>query len=525
MSQNHRSDRQLAFATIDEIAAGYRTGAYTALETTTYFLERLSARGTELNAIACLLADRATEQARRLDGEASGNADRTTLWGIPYGVKDMFSTAGAATLNGSRIPLPMQFSGDAEIIRQLAGSGAILAAKLALQEFGALHSLDPARASAGATRNPWDPERWSGGSSSGSGAAVAAGLLPFAIGAESGGSIAFPSSYCGLTGLRPTFGRISRAGASIVCWSLDKIGPMAHSAADCRTVLDVLAPDGGQGSRGRKGSSGLGWLRLGWAEYDIEEAAWPDVRPALRDGLRAFRDLGATLVPVELPTDIPYAAAISVIAIAEAAEATGALLRSDDFGSLSLEQQAGMVAGQEVLARDYIAADRVRAVLERAFASTFERVDAIASFVTPWPSPPIHEMFEPVPITSGLTGLIAAGNLAGLPAVFMPCGLTETGLPVGLQIVGRPHGERLLLDVVEAVQATTGWHRLRPPEPAGGMTALATDIPEPITSEALASRIESDRKQFADLAGVVRSWVETVLDEPSMRFQPSLFRQ
>jgi hypothetical protein len=214
-----------------------------------------------------------------------------------------------------------------------------------------------------------------------------------------------------------------------------------------------------------------------------------------------------------------------VIAIAEAAETSMAILRSDDFGSLSLEQQAGMLAGQGVLARDYIAADRVRTALERAVVSLFERVDAIASFVTPWPSPPIRQLFEPVPITAGTTGLIAAGNLLGLPAVFMPCGLTAGGLPVGLQIVGPPHSEWLLLDAVEAIQATTGWHRLRPPELGDGWPALASDAPEPVTAEALASEVASEQARFEQLAVTVRAWVKDVPDAPSMRFQPSLSRQ
>jgi aspartyl-tRNA(Asn)/glutamyl-tRNA(Gln) amidotransferase subunit A len=517
-------DHQLAFATIDEIAAGYRAGAYTALEATAYFLGLLSARGADLNAIACLLEDRATGQARHLDRETAEDAGRAALWGIPYGVKDMFSTVGAPTMNGSRIRLPTQFSGDAAIIRQLAGSGAILTAKLALQEFGALHSSDPARASAGATRNPWDLGRWSGGSSSGAGAAVAAGLLPFAIGAESGGSIAFPSSYCGLTGLRPTFGRISREGATIVCWSLDKIGPMAHSATDCRKVLDVLAPDNRLSFGREQGTQALGWLRLGWAEHDFEEAAWPEIRPAIRDGLRAFVDLGATLVSVALPSDIPYLEAISVIAIGEAAEASDEIIRSDDFGSLSIEQQAGILAAQGILAKDYIAADRVRAALESTLARIFEHVDAIASFVTPWPAPPIGQMFEGVPITKGTTGLIAAGNLVGLPAVFVPCGLTETGLPVGLQIVGPPDSERLLLDAVEMVQTTTSWHRLRPPEPIAPSLAPAARAPEPTPPDDLVAKIASERVHFEEFASVVRTWVRNVPDEPAMRFLPRLSR-
>ena len=209
-------DVDLAFSTAAELSGMLAAGRLSSRELVTYFLDRLERLGPQLNALAVVTRDKALEGADRAD-QASGGGRRPTLAGVPYGVKDMIGTAAAPTSNGSRLPDPGNLKSDARVVSKLAADRAVLVAKLAMQEFGGLHCSDPARSSAGPCRNPWDLARWAGGSSSGSGAAVAAGLVPFALGAESGGSIAFPSSYCGVTGFRPTFGRVSRAGSSITC--------------------------------------------------------------------------------------------------------------------------------------------------------------------------------------------------------------------------------------------------------------------------------------------------------------------
>jgi aspartyl-tRNA(Asn)/glutamyl-tRNA(Gln) amidotransferase subunit A len=509
------ADDDLAFATVDELSAGLSRGDVSHEALTGFFLERLATHGDRLNAVVETLPARATEQARRLDRQRRGAGG--PLLGIPYGIKDMFSLVEGPPGNGSTIPLHATDVGDAALVTNLSGVGSVLCAKLALHEFGGLHCSDPARSVPGPTRNPWHLDRWAGGSSGGPGAAVAGGLVPFAIGAESGGSIAFPSSYCGVTGLRPTFGSVDRSGASVVCWSLDKLGPLAHSAADCRVIAAAVM---GSTVPATGFATGPSSFRVGWASHDVEEAAVPEIRPALRDGLQAFRDLGGVLVEMELPTDVPYAEAIAVIAIGEAANTTRALLDAPGFANLTLEQQAGLIAGQDIRASDYLDADRVRTALERRFSDLFRRVDALASFVTPWPAPPIEQLFRGVPITGGLTGLILSANLLGLPAVFMPCGLSESGLPVGLQVVGPPGSEWRLLDVVEAVQRVTPWHRLRPPpEPAPPSGRVAPQ--EAVTPDALDARVASERERFAGLGRRIGEWAQTSSDVPAAQFRPA----
>ena len=457
-------DADLAFSTAAELSGMLSAGRLSSRELVTYFLDRLERLGPQLNALAVVTRDKALEGADRAD-QALGGRRRPTLAGVPYGVKDMIGTAAAPTSNGSRLPDPGNLKSDARVVSKLAADRAVLVAKLAMQEFGGLHCSDPARSTAGACRNPWDLACWAGGSSSGSGAAVAAGLVPFALGAESGGSIAFPSSYCGVTGFRPTFGRVSRAGSSITCWTLDKIGPMAHSAGDCRVIFerlaeDVSSPDATPPSRAA--GDGLRGLRFGFAESDIEDVAWDEIRPPLRDGIQALRDLGAELVPTSLPTGIPYGPATSLIAMAEAAAVMEPVVRSDGFSSLTLEQRAGMLESRRILARDYLDAQRIRGVLRAKMHDVFRGIDAIVSFVTPWPAPPIADPMRPVPITTGNTGLIMVGNLLGLPAIFLPVGTTSRGLPVGIQVVGPPYADESLLSIGETFQTATSWHRARP---------------------------------------------------------------
>jgi aspartyl-tRNA(Asn)/glutamyl-tRNA(Gln) amidotransferase subunit A len=328
----------------------------------------------------------------------------------------------------------------------------------------------------GPGRNPWNPDHWAGGSSSGSGAAVAAGLTPFAIGSETWGSILSPSSYCGVTGLRPTYGLVSRHGAMALSWTMDKLGPLAHSAEDCAIVLAAMA---GKDSKDASSSGAsfynlaeygreLKELRIGFAEVDFDEWADSGSRPAFRQALDVLRAMGLLFKDFSLPA-MPYSASAGTVIAAEGATIFEKLIRGDKFESLADEKQkAGLRAGLELSASDYLNAMRVRSIVQQKMREVFIDVDMIVSPATADTAPRVDQPLDaprsgrPVPEKRGNRDLGAAGNLAGLPAICLPCGFAENGLPVAIQIVTRPNNELMLVAVGKEFQKRTDWHRRRP---------------------------------------------------------------
>ncbi|MBM3526400.1 MAG: amidase, partial [Alphaproteobacteria bacterium] len=398
---------------------------------------------------------------------------------IPYGAKDLLDASGAPTTWGSPAMRDRVVDTDATVIARLARAGAPLAAKLAMIELAGGGGYRFASASLqGATRNPWDLTRWAGGSSSGSAAAVAAGLLPFAIGSETSGSIGGPSARCGVTGLRPTLGLVGRGGVMPFSWTLDKIGPIARSADDCALVLAAIAGRDatdpltvGRSFRaldGRAARATVRRARLGFAEEDLEECS-PHARPALERGIAELRRVVPRVVRAALPADIAYGGALRTIMLAEAAQSQRELIAGERFALMIDEKsRAGLRAGGEVRAVEYLDAMRVRDALDAAFREIFRTVDVIVSPTRPTTASALEDPIdrpEPArPATPrGNLGLIPAANLVGLPAVFFPCGLAPDGLPVGLQLVGPRFSEPLLVAIASAYQRETAHHRLRAP--------------------------------------------------------------
>jgi aspartyl-tRNA(Asn)/glutamyl-tRNA(Gln) amidotransferase subunit A len=341
----------------------------------------------------------------------------------------------------------------------------------------------------GPTRNPWDPEHWAGGSSSGTGAAVGAGLVPFGIGSETSGSILAPSAYCGVTGLRPTYGLVSRYGAMALSWTMDKLGPMCRSAEDCGLVLEAIAGadprDPASAGRDfeftRRRARGRPAPRVGYAEEDFERGVHASARAAMRDALAAFRGLGITLRRAVLPP-LPIDTVARIIIRAEGSAAFQDLITGRRLAQLADRRQAlGLRAGLRVPAVDYINAMRVRRLVQDAFERLFSKVDVILAPTRAVPAPRIDEPLDPewrparpggarragtasaATRAIGNAALIPAGNLAGLPALSLPCGFSTTGLPLGIQLVGRPFEEATLIALGHAYQQATDWHRRRPP--------------------------------------------------------------
>ena len=342
------------FATISELSAKLRAKEFSCLELTRAFTDRFEKLAPRYNAMALSLREQAIRQARDVDSELKRDRTRGPLQGIPYGVKDLLSVKDHPTTWGARPYAGQVFKEDAKVIEKLNATKAILIGKLSMVELAGGGNYGTAGASlTGPGLNPWDRERWSGGSSSGPGSAVAAGLVTFALGSETSGSILTPSAFCGVTGLRPTYGLVSRTGAMALSWTLDKIGPMCRSAEDCALVLHEIA--GGdtkdQGSAGRSYNYTPRFLRkpaeitIGYAKADFEGWEDPAARATFSAALDALKSEGFVLKEVKLP-DFPYGALLQTILAGEA----GAILWHAACYSMAVPQQRHRNAKPKVAA-------------------------------------------------------------------------------------------------------------------------------------------------------------------------------
>jgi len=464
------------FGSISEINAKLRAKEFSCVELTRAACDRLERVGPQYNTLALSLREQAIKQAKDVDGDLKRGRTRGPLQGVPYGAKDLLAVKGHPTTWGAKPFATQVFNYDAHVIEKLNGTGAILIGKLAMVELAGGGNYRYAAASlTGPGLNPWDRTRWSGGSSSGSGAATAAGLVGFALGSETSGSILTPSAYCGVTGLRPTYGLVSRRGAMALSWTLDKIGPLCRSAEDCGLVLQVIAGGDSQDP----GSAGKGFLyqpqfahkpqeiTIGYAPVDFEGWVDPEARPALATALGLIKSQGYKMKEVELP-DFPYGALVGTIIAGEAGSIFEDFIRSGKVDQLADQYQiAGMKAMLDLPSTDYLRAMRVRTLVKEAIHKMFYDVDVLLTPARTEVASKITEPLDgggggPAPVARGMSGIIPAGNLAGLPAISLPCGFAG-GLPVGIALVGRPLYENQLVAMGKLFQSQTDWHRRRPP--------------------------------------------------------------
>jgi aspartyl-tRNA(Asn)/glutamyl-tRNA(Gln) amidotransferase subunit A len=469
------------FAAIPELNRGLAAGEFSAEELARAFSERLQQLGPRYNALALPLPQEAIRQAKDVDKDIKRGRRRGRLQGIPYGVKDLLSFAGQPTAWGAKPYAGQVFDYNAAVVQKLGAAGAVLTGKLAMVELAGGGGYRYASASVtGPGLNPWDRTRWSGGSSSGSATAVAAGLVPFAIGSETSGSIVTPASFCGVTALRPTYGLVSRYGAMALSWTLDKLGPFAHSAEDCGLILQAIAGKDGRdpGSAGKsfyytpQYARPMKDLRIGYSPVDFSGRAESSARPAFEAALGELKAAGAQLIETKLPA-FPYGPALSTILAAEQASIFEPLIASGKVDELADKAQiAGLKASLEAPAKDYLKAMRIRRLIQQEFSRLFAEVDALVSPGRSGPATPVDEALSgppaarpaapQAPAAAGFGALIPAGNLAGLPALVLPCGFAGN-LPVALQVVGAPFSENLLLSIGRDFQARTDWHKRRPP--------------------------------------------------------------
>jgi aspartyl-tRNA(Asn)/glutamyl-tRNA(Gln) amidotransferase subunit A len=469
-------DDSVFFATITELNDRLRKREFSAVELARAFCDRLEKLGPRYNALALLLRESAVAQARDVDGDLKRGRSRGPLQGVPWGAKDLLAVAGQVTTWGARPYAAQVFDFDATVVRKLARGGAVLTGKLAMVELAGGGGYRFANASLfGPGLNPWDRTRWSGGSSSGSGSAVAAGLVTFALGSETSGSIITPSAYCGVTGLRPTYGLVSRYGAMPLSWTMDKVGPMCRSAEDCGLVLQSIAGKDGNdpGTSGKsfyyapQFAKELPQVRVGYAPVDFEGSAEPPTREAFRQAIDTLRTTGLQLREVKLG-DLPYGPVTGTIIGAEGASVFEQLISTGKVDQLRDKKQiAGLRASLEIPARDYLKAMRVRRLIQQELRRLLTEVDVLLAPARYGVATKLSEPLDrssgatPAPSSQGLRPLIPAGNLAGLPALSLPCGFAD-GLPVGIQLVSRPWTENTILSIGKEFQARTEWHRRRP---------------------------------------------------------------
>jgi aspartyl-tRNA(Asn)/glutamyl-tRNA(Gln) amidotransferase subunit A len=459
------------FASAADLGRDIRARRLSPVELTEGYLERIRRHAPALNAFATVTGDLALEQARTAEREISRGLVRGPLHGVPYGAKDLLATAGIPTTWGARPTKNQVFDRDATVVRKLREAGAVLLGKLAMVEFAGCLGYRMGDASLqGPMRNPWDHDRWTGGSSSGSGAAVAAGLVGFAIGTETWGSILCPSAFCGITGLRPTYGRVSRAGGMVGSWTLDKIGPMARSAEDCRLILQAIAgadPDDPTASEEpvRLDPARRDWKHLRGAviptDFEKTPGAEHEVGEAFEDAVATLRDLGLPLETATLP-DFPASEVTTAVLYGESISAFERFFRDgtvsqliDPYAPYQERILRGMSGG------DYTKAQRMRRRMQEKMADFFGRYDVIVATNFLSVAPPMaKDFYETLPYPDPVG---AFGNGCGLPAIALPSKPARDGLPAGFQIMGSAWDEGLLLDLGEAYQRRTDHHRRQPP--------------------------------------------------------------
>jgi len=445
-------DADLAFASVATLSHLIRSRQISSVELTRFFLDRLERYNDQLKATVSLLTERALAEAEEADRELAAGRWRGPLHGIPYGAKDLLATVGAKTTWGTPPYQDQTFDFDAAAVVKMREAGAVLVAKLTLGElawgdvwFG------------GRTNNPWNIEEGASGSSAGPGSAVAAGLVPFAIGSETLGSIVSPSTRNGVTGLRPTFGRISRFGAMTLSWSMDKLGPMTRSALDAALMFDALHGEDPRdaGTRtvpfGFSPERGLEGLRIGY----IPERFEANYRNAAADRavLDVLRGLGVTFIPVEWPMDIPAGTLTGMLQV-EAAAAFDELVRGSGMDAMVRQSPDSwpqvLRAARFVPAVEYLQMARARTLLMAQVSEVFQQIDVL---VTPSFSP----------------GILQATNLTGNPCVVVPNafhpvdGQPERRSPGSISFIADLDRDDAALRVAHAFQQATDWHLQRPP--------------------------------------------------------------
>ena len=462
------------FLTIADASRLIAAGDLSPVELIDAHLRRIEETDGRLNSFITLLADEAMAVAARAEQALVDGKEPGPLHGIPIGLKDLYDVAGVPTTVGSKILREFVPRRDAAVTERFEEAGAIIMGKLQLHEFAlGATSVNPHD---GPARNPWDTDRVTGGSSGGSGSAVAAGQCMAALGSDTGGSIRIPSTLCGIVGLKPTFGRVSRRGVYPLSHTLDTVGPMTRTVRDAAIVLNVIAGhDPGDSSSSRRPvedytvdlERGVGGMRVGIPRNYFFDLVDPEVEQAVLQAARTLEGLGASVDQVSIPA-FEHAVPISgPILLSEAASVHVERLRRcpDDIGADVL---ARLLQGALTPAIDYVKAQQARTVFNRRVADVMTDFDLLLAPTAPVTAPRIDDASVEIdgvkiPVLALLPRLTRGFNICGVPVVSVPCGFSESGMPIGMQLAGRPFEEAAVLRAAHAYEQATSWHRRRPP--------------------------------------------------------------
>ena len=477
---------EVAFLTIAEVSRLIEQKKLSPVELTTALIRRTQAIDPQLNTYLLLTAERALDQARQAEREIAAGNYRGPMHGVPFGLKDIYSTAGIRTTGHSRICLDTVPTTDATTVKKLYEAGAVLTGKLATHEFA--HGGPSFDLPWPPARNPWNREHFTGGSSSGSGAAVAAGLVPAALGSDTGGSIRGPAALCGIVGLKPTYGLVSRHGVYTNSFSFDHAGPMTWTVEDCAIMLQAIAgydaKDPASAARPvpdyRAALTGdIKGLRIGIVRHLHEDdcAVTPEVSAALEQALKVLSLLGATLGEVRLRPALDYYDVKITIAESEllAVHEHALRTRPGDFG----EDFLGRVLPAVLInGRDYIQAQRERRRMVAEMAPVYANYDVLVTATAGGPDPRLEswrtiEFWRRASLTTPF-------NVTGGPALAQCIGFSSNGLPLSMQIVGRPFDDATVLRVAHAYEKATPWRKKRPElDPAAECSTSLPPAPDP----------------------------------------------
>ena len=476
---------------VREAAARVRRREASSVELTEASLARIAAVDERVGAFLTVSRDEALAEAREIDRRIAAGEDPGALAGVPVGVKDIICTAGVRTTAGSKILERFVPTYDATVTARLRRAGAVIVGKLNCDEFAMGSSTE--NSALGTTRNPWDGNRVPGGSSGGSGAAVAALECHASLGTDTGGSIRLPAAFCGVVGVKPTYGRVSRYGVIAYASSLDQVGPLTRDVADAAVVLEAIAGHDPADSTASPRpvpayltelEGGVRGLRLGLPKEYFVEGMQPEVEAAVRDAVQTLERLGATVEPVSLPHTEYAIATYYLVATAEAssnlarydgvryglrvpAGALGEMYEASRAAGFGAEVKRRIMLGTYALSAGYydayyLKAQQVRTLIRRDFEQAFQRCDALVTPVAPTTAFRRGEKTDD-PLTMYLSDIFTISvNLAGLPGLALPCGVDGNGLPIGLQVIGRPFDEATILRVGAAYERATDWQTRRP---------------------------------------------------------------
>lgn len=454
---------------LHEAAEQIREKKLSPVELTESVLGRIKAVDERVGAFVTVMQDQAVRAARTAEKEIADGAYRGPLHGVCIAVKDLLDTAGVLTTSSSRTRADHVPDTDAAVVEHLEAAGAVIIGKTHTHEF-AYGVITPT------TRNPWNLDHIPGGSSGGSGAAVAARMCQGAIGSDTGGSVRIPSAVCGTVGLKPTYGRVSRRGTTSLSWSLDHLGPLTNSVHDAALMMDAIAGydradpatrDVPVPRHTEQLTAGVENLVFGVPRNYFFDQLDPEVESAVRAAIEQLAGLGAELREVEIPYPDLYMPAEFGILVPEASAYHQEALRK--VGDLYEDDVRVLLeVGELMLATDYIKAQRMRTLIQQGWRDMFDGLDAVLAPTLPAVAARVGELAftwpdgEEEPVINSYVRTSAPGNLTGLPALSVPCGFSAGGMPIGLQIIGRPFAEPTVLRVGAAYEAATDWSDRRP---------------------------------------------------------------